>query len=91
VNSSEMLSPPYVPYLTFYKEKDEMFLLKRHETLDSEQDGKKTIFLKKRLKITTHRMAIYFFQNHINLVANFKPNYLILHKRNFKIFNQKYN
>jgi len=36
-------------------------------------------------------MARYFFQNHINIVATFKPNYLILYKRNFKIFSQKYN
>jgi hypothetical protein len=31
-----------VPYPTFYKEKNEMFLLKRHETLDTQQDSKKT-------------------------------------------------
>jgi len=53
--------------------------------------ARKQILLKKRLKITTHRMARYFFQNHINLVGNFTPNYLSLYKKNFKIFSQKYN
>jgi len=59
--------------------------------LTPNRTAKKQIFLKKQLKITTHRTARYFFQNHINLVANFKPNYLSLYKRNFKIFSQKYN
>lgn len=40
----------YVLYLTFYKEKNEMFVLRRHETLNSQQDSKKTSISQEAVK-----------------------------------------